>query len=223
MQQAFYSDDILEFKINHKWIKGNLKNIIIDENKYILSFDKEDQKTFELQSQQLLINSYKPESIIKNLEISFSHNQRVEFYDESSNSWTEGTIQTINKDFYLIAYATKDSLNNSKILFKNNIRPLSDDRELLKLNISHLQCFSLKDFETFSNPEKYSKKFIKKLINLLKDKIYIVFLNNNFELFIFFKENENSNTANKEIIDGLINVAVKHFHEVDKINKKLFK
>lgn len=223
MQKAFYSDDILEFKINHKWIKGNLKNIIIDENKYILSFDKEDQKTFELQGQQLLINSYKPESIIKNLEISFSHNQRVEFYDESSNSWTEGTIQTINKDFYLISYATKGSLNNSKILFKNNIRPLSDDRELLKLNISHLQCFSLKDFETFSNPEKYSKKFIKKLINLLKDKIYIVFLNNNFELFIFFKENENCNTANKEIIDGLINVAVKHFHEVDKINKKLFK
>ena len=222
MQKAFYSDDILEFKINHKWIKGNLKNIIIDENKYILSFDKEDQKTFELQSQQLLINSYKPESIIKNSEIAFSHNQRVEFYDESSNSSTEGTIQTINKDFYLISYATKGSLNNSKILFKNNIRPLSDDRELLKLNITHLQCFSLKDFETFSSPEKYAKKFIKKLINLLKDKIYIVFLNNNFELFIFFKENEN-NTVNKEIIDGLINVAVKHFHEMDKVNKKLFK
>ena len=221
MQKAFYSDDILEFKINHKWIKGNLKNIIIDENKYILSFDKEDQKTFELQSQQLLINSYKPESIIKNLEISFSHNQRVEFYDESSNSWTEGTIQTINKDFYLISYATKGSLNNSKILFKNNVRPLSNDKDLLKLNINNLECFSLKDFENFSNPEKYAKKFVNKLIKLLNDQIYMAFLNRNFDLFIFSKDNNNS--VNKDIINGLIEVAVKHFNEIDKVNKKLFK
>ena len=32
MQKAFYSDDIMEFKINHKWSKGKLKDILIDQN-----------------------------------------------------------------------------------------------------------------------------------------------------------------------------------------------
>jgi hypothetical protein len=221
MQKAFYSDDLLEFKINHKWTTGNLKDIIKDENKFILSLNKENQKLFEYQNPILLINCYKLESLLKNSESSFSHNQRVEFFDETSNSWTEGTIETINKDFYLISYATKGSLNNSKILFKNNIRPLSNDKDLLKLNINNLQCFSLKDFQKFSNPEKYAKKFVKKLTKLLNDKISVVFLNRNFDLFIF--SNDNSNSVKQEIIDGLIDVAVKHFHKIDKENKKLFK
>jgi hypothetical protein len=133
----------------------------------------------------------------------------------------EGTIQSMKKDFYLINYTTKDRLNNSKIFFKNNIRPLSDDKEVLKLNINNLYCFSLKEFEIFSNPEKYAKKFIKKLINVLNDRIYFSFMNKDFDLFIF--TNGNQNLINSEIINGLIDVAIKHFHEVDKINKKLFK
>ena len=221
MQKAFYPDDLLEFKINHKWTTGNLKNIIKDDNKFILSLNKENQQLFEYQNPILLINCYKLESLLKNSDSSFSHNQRVEFFDEASNSWIEGTIETNNKDFYLISYATKGSLNNSKILFKNNIRPLSNDKDLLKLNINNLQCFSLKDFENFSNPEKYAKKFVKKLTTLLNDKISVVFLNRNFDLFIFSKDNNNS--VKQEIIDGLIDVAVKHFHKIDKENKKLFK
>ena len=217
MQKAFYPDDLLEFKINHKWTTGNLKNIIKDDNKFILSLNKENQQLFEYQNPILLINCYKLESLLKNSDSSFSHNQRVEFFDEASNSWIEGTIETNNKDFYLISYATKGSLNNSKILFKNNIRPLSNDKDLLKLNINNLQCFSLKDFENFSNPEK----FVKKLTTLLNDKISVVFLNRNFDLFIFSKDNNNS--VKQEIIDGLIDVAVKHFHKIDKENKKLFK
>ncbi len=221
MQKVFYPDDILEFKINHKWVAGNLKNISKDENKYILSLDKEDQKLFEHQNPILLINNYKLESLFNNSETSFSNNQRVEFFDDSSNSWAEGTIQTINNNIFLISYATKGSLNNSKILFKNNVRPLSNDKDLLKLNINNLECFSLKDFENFSNPEKYAKKFVNKLIKLLNDQIYMAFLNRNFDLFIFSKDNNNS--VNKDIINGLIEVAVKHFNEIDKVNKKLFK
>lgn len=221
MQKVFYPDDILEFKINHKWVAGNLKNISKDENKYILSLDKEDQKLFEHQNPILLINNYKLESLFNNSETSFSNNQRVEFFDDSSNSWAEGTIQTINNNIFLISYATKGSLNNSKILFKNNVRPLSNDKDLLKLNINNLECFSLKDFENFSNPEKYAKKFVNKLIKLLNDQIYMAFLNRNFDLFIFSKDNNNS--VNKDIINGLIEVGVKHFNEIDKVNKKLFK
>ena len=71
---------------------------------------------------------------------------------------------------------------------------------------------------------KYAKKFIKKLINLFNEKIYFVFLNNNYDLFIFSSEDENENSLiNKNVIDGLIDVAFNHFKDFDKSNKKIFK
>ena len=223
MQKVFYSDDIMEFKINHKWSKGKLKDILIDQNKYVLFIEKGEDK-LEYQNPILLINNYDAPSLIKKFDENFSPNQRVEFFEESNNSWTEGIIKTKNNDFYLISYSTKTNLNNSKILFKNNIRSLTNDRDLLKLDLNKAQGFSLKNFETLSNPKKYAKKFIKKLIKLLNDKIFIVFLNNNLDLFIFSQDNEQENNIiNKDVIDGLIDVAVKHFKEMDRENKKLFK
>ena len=189
MQKAFYSDDIMEFKINHKWSKGKLKDILIDQNKYVLFIEKGEDK-LEYQNPILLINNYYAPSLIKKFYENFSPNQRVEFFEESNNSWTEGIIKTKNNDFYLISYSTKTNLNNSKILFKNNIRSLTNDRDLLKLDLNKAQGFSLKNFETLSNPKKYAKKFIKKLIKLLNDKIFFAFLNNNLELFIFIHDNE---------------------------------
>ena len=223
MQKVFYSDDIMEFKINHKWSKGKLKDILIDQKKYVLFIEKGEDK-LEYQNPILLINNYDAPSLIKKFDENFSPNQRVEFFEESNNSWTEGIIKTKNNDFYLISYSTKANLNNSKILFKNNIRSLTNDRDLLKLDLNKAQGFSLKNFETLSNPKKYAKKFIKKLIKLLNDKIFIVFLNNNLDLFIFSQDNEQENNIiNKDVIDGLIDVAVKHFKEMDRENKKLFK
>ena len=60
---------------------------------------------------------------------------------------------------------------------------------------------------------------------MLSEKIFLIFLNNNFDLFIFSKENENENNnlVKKEVITGLINIAIKHFKDIDKENKKLFK
>jgi len=222
MQKIFYSDDLMEFKINNKWVKGNLKDIIIEQNKYILSLDKEKEK-YEHQNPILSINNYNLESII-NSEKEYSPNQRIEFFEESSNSWSEGTIKTKNNDFYIISYVSKTSLNNSKILYKNDIRPLTNNNDIVKLNISNAQCYSLKNFENLSNPIKYSKRFIKKLINLLKQKIFFVFLNDNLNLFIFSNESENDNfLINNDVITGLIDVAFKHFKDIDKTNKKLFK
>ena len=224
MQKAFYSDDLMEFKINHKWQNGYLKDIIIDQNKYILRLEKTEEK-IELQNQILLINNFNTSSIIKNFDQEYLPNDRVEFFDESSNSWTEGTIKTKNNNFYLICYTTIKSLNNSKILYKENIRPIANDSDLLKLNLKHAKCFSLKNFETLSNPTKYAKIFIKKLLSILNKEINFVFLNKNYDLFIFSieNENENINLINKDVIDGLIEVAMNHFKEVDKSNKKLFK
>ena len=224
MQKAFYTNDIVEFKINNNWKKGNLKDIIIEQKIFILSLEKEEDK-YDYHNQILLINNYDDQSIIKNSNQNYSQNQKIEFFDELSKSWIEGTIKTKNNDFYVVTYVTDAISNNSKILYKNNIRPLHEGKNILKLNINNVQCYSLKDLENLSNPTKYAKKFIKKLINLLSEKIFLIFLNNNFDLFIFSKENENENNnlVKKEVITGLINIAIKHFKDIDKENKKLFK
>ena len=226
MQKVLCSDDIMEFKINQRWIRGFIKDIDISEKKFILSIENsKDNNLVELQNQPLLINNYTTEYILQNLDQDFSQNQIVEFFDDSSNSWIGGTIKTKNNDFYIISYLTKDSYNNSKIVYKNNIRPVTTDNNILSLNLNNAQCYSLKNFEIFSDPMKYARKFIKRLINLLNREIFYIFLNSNFDLFIFTIENknENDNLINNEVINGLIDIAYKHFENVDKVNKKLFK
>ena len=214
----------MEFKIDHKWSRGSIKDIILDQKKFILSLKNKDN-ILELQNETLLINNLNSESLIKIIEAEYSPNQRVEFYEETSNSWIEGAIKAKNNDFYIITYSTKTSLNNSKILYKNNIRPITNSKSQMKLNLNHVKNFTLKNFENLSNPTKYAKKFIKKLLNLLNEKIYFIFLNNSFDLFIFITEEENRNNIliNYNVINGLIEVAFNHFKDVDKANKKIFK
>ena len=67
MQKAFYSEDIMEFKINHKWLRGSIKDIILEQNKFILSLEKEDN-ILEHQNDILLINNLISESLIKIIE-----------------------------------------------------------------------------------------------------------------------------------------------------------
>lgn len=223
MQKAFYDEDIMEFKINNKWSKGKLKDIIINQNKYIVSLEK-GEDNYEIQNKTLLINSFNVDSIIKNIGSEYNQDQKVEYFDEASNSWNLGTIKKKNKDFYIISYEAKPNVNNSKILYRNSLRPITNDKDILKLNLNQVKVYSLKNFETLSNPMKYMKKFIKKLINLFADKIYFIFLNNNYDLFIFGAENENEKSlVNKVVINGLIDVAINHFKDFDKSNKKLFK
>ena len=223
MQKVFYSDEIMEFKINQRWLRGIIKDIDISGKKFILELENNKDNPIEIENQSLLINNCTTESIIKNLEQEFSQNQSVEFYDDSVNSWIEGTIKTKNKDFYIISYSTKESMNNSKVLYKNNIRPVTGNKDILKLNMKNAQSFSLKSFEIFSNPLKYAKIFIKKLVSLLGKEIFFIFLNSNFDLFIFTIENKSDNLVNNEVINGLIDIAYKHFENADKINRKLFK
>jgi hypothetical protein len=57
MLKSLYSDDLIEFKDNNKWIKGNLKDIILNEKKFVLSLEKENEKSFEHTSETLFINN----------------------------------------------------------------------------------------------------------------------------------------------------------------------
>lgn len=143
-----------------------------------------------------------------------------------NNCWSEANIESMNNDFYIVSYANKDRLNNTKILYKNNIRNLTNDSDLVKLNLEKAHSYSLKNFEKFSNPIKLAKKFINKLLNILGNKIFFTFLNDNLDLFLFINETEKENEFNNsqnEIMNGLIEVAMKHFEEMEKSDKKLFK
>lgn len=222
MQKSFFPDDIMEFKLNNKWVKGNIKDILISENKFVLNLSNLNQN-YEHKNSVLIFNNYSFDTIKKNLEKNFEINQRIEFYDEINNSWQEANIETKNNDFYIISYANKNSMNNTKILYKNNIRALTNNNDMIKLNLEKVKIFSLKKFEKFENCLKYCKKLVKKLVNILKDKILYTFMNENLDLFIFWINNENDNLNENEIINGLIDIGFKHFEEIDKKNKKLFK
>lgn len=222
MQKSFFPDDIMEFKLNNKWVKGNIKDILISENKFVLNLSNLNQN-YEHKNSILIFNNYSFDTIKKNLEKNFEINQRIEFYDEINNSWQEANIETKNNDFYIISYANKNSMNNTKILYKNNIRALTNNNDMIKLNLEKVKIFSLKKFEKFENCLKHCKKFVKKLVNILKDKILYTFMNENLDLFIFWINNENDNLNENEIINGLIDIGFKHFEEIDKKNKKLFK
>ncbi len=225
MKKAFYPDDIMEFKLNNKWIKGSLKDINKSQNKFILSLDNNPQN-YEHKNISLIFNNFSIETIIKSSEKNFTVNQRIEFYDMENNCWSEANIESMNNDFYIVSYANKDRLNNTKILYKNNIRNLTNDSDLVKLNLEKAHSYSLKNFEKFSNPIKLAKKFINKLLNILGNKIFFTFLNDNLDLFLFINETEKENEFNNsqnEIMNGLIEVAMKHFEEMEKSDKKLFK
>ena len=222
MQKSFFPDDIMEFKLNNKWVQGNIKDILISENKFVLNLSNLNQN-YDHKNSVLIFNNYSFDTIKKNLEKNFEINQRIEFYDEINNSWQEANIETKNNDFYIISYANKNSMNNTKILYKNNIRALTNNNDMIKLNLEKVKIFSLKKFEKFENCLKYCKKLVKKLVNILKDKILYTFMNENLDLFIFWINNENDNLNENEIINGLIDIGFKHFEEIDKKNKKLFK
>ena len=154
MKKSFYPDDIMEFKLNNKWIRGSIKNIIKSENKYILSLENSSSENFEHNNSLLIFNNFSIETILKNTEKNFAVNQRVEFFDVENNSWSEANIESMNNDFYIVSYANKDRLNNTKILYKNNIRNLTNEADFIKLNIDKVHCYSLKYFEKFINPIK---------------------------------------------------------------------
>ena len=173
----------------------------------------------------LVVNNFSIETLLKSSKQNFNENERVEFYDTDNNCWSPANIESMNKDFYIVSYADKTSLNNTKIIYKNNLRPLTND--IISLELRNAYSYSLQNFKKFTNPLKFAKKFISKLLIVLNEKILYTFLNDNFELFLFMnesqKENDPNNSQNEIIINGLIEVAIKHFEEIEKMNKNIFK
>ena len=225
MKKSFYPDDIMEFKLNNKWFKGSLKDIKKSEKKYILSLDNSQTQDLEHKDHILVVNNFSIETLLKSSKQNFNENERVEFYDTDNNCWSPANIESMNKDFYIVSYADKTSLNNTKIIYKNNLRPLTND--IISLELRNAYSYSLQNFKKFTNPLKFAKKFISKLLIVLDEKILYTFLNDNFELFLFMnesqKENDPNNSQNEIIINGLIEVAIKHFEEIEKMNKNIFK
>ena len=221
MKKIIYYSEELEIFHDDSWVKCNLLDILKDKNKYILSFDKETRKTSEYENNILLIHNYDYEKMIKDSK--FERGQNVEFFNESIDAWSEGTIKSCKNDFYIIDYISKKNENKTKILYKNNIRTKAENEQLIKLDIQHVDVYNLQKFECLQNPLKSIKIFLKKLANLFDDNISYIFLNSKFEIFIFNSDNDKNKAYNKEVIQGLMDVAFKHFKEIDKLNSQLFK
>ena len=166
MKKSFYPDDIMEFKLNNKWFKGSLKDIKKSEKKYILSLDNSQTQDLEHKDHILVVNNFSIETLLKSSKQNFNENERVEFYDTDNNCWSPANIESMNKDFYIVSYADKTSLNNTKIIYKNNLRPLTND--IISLELRNAYSYSLKKFKKFTNPLKFAKKFISKLLAFCK-------------------------------------------------------
>ena len=162
MKKSFYPDDIMEFKLNNKWFKGSLKDINKSEKKYILSLDNSQTQDLEHKDHILVVNNFSIETLLKSSKQNFNENERVEFYDTDNNCWSPANIESMNKDFYIVSYADKTSLNNTKIIYKNNLRPLTND--IISLELRNAYSYSLQNFKKFTNPLKFAKKFISKLL-----------------------------------------------------------
>ena len=57
MQKSFFPDDIMEFKLNNKWVKGNIKDILISENKFVLNLSNLNQN-YDHKNSVLIFNNY---------------------------------------------------------------------------------------------------------------------------------------------------------------------
>lgn len=233
MQKIFSPSDILEFKIDNKWQMGTLQDINISENKFQIFLSKENT-TVDHISPSLSINTLNLDTILSSDKTIYKVEDKVEFFDDSTHGWIEGKIKNSNGDFFLINFNfnTKNTFNNndSKIIHKNNLRPVTKSNDVIKFGIDSAEVYELKNFEELSDPVKLGKKTAKQLIELFNEEISFIFLNDKLQLFIFRNKSFNSNSNNngnnmikKDIIEGLINIAFKHFEEIDQKNQKLFK
>lgn len=225
MQKLYTSKEPLEFYINNKWQQGELHNINIPSNtfKILLSQNK---SLISHQSTSLQINTINIQNILSNSSNSYNVNDKVEFYDENTKGWIEGSIKSIKGDFFVINYNIKNNFDNSKIIYKNNLRPTTKEQDIIKLSMDCINCYELKDkFKELSNPEKCAKKLSKEIIEIFGKEIKYIFLGENLEMFILKDKKllNNNSLLKSEIIEELIKIAVKHFEEIEQNRQKVLK
>lgn len=227
MQKIFESNDTLEFKLNNKWQMGELHSINVPENKFQIFLTK-DNSVIEHHSSSILLNTLDMDTIISNFSKTYQKDEKIEFYDEESKGWTEGKIKEVGGEFFVINYCSKSGFSeSSKIVNKNNLRPITKSQNILKFSLEAVECFDLKQFENLSKPEKYCKKLAMQLIDIFKDEIKFIFFGKNLKMLVFteskkelIKNKNKENLFKKEIIEGMINICFKHYEEIDKKNQK---
>jgi len=203
-----------EFKINDKWINGELLEIDIENHKYlikILSFNK----IIEHKNKYLIFHCPNIRDIMGNYSHKFKINEQVEFFDNILKIWFRGEIKNIQGDFYLINYMADANLYNSKIVHLNNIRLIPKEKETYKFDIDKCRKFSLESFQSLNNYKECQFKFceqIKKIFNDLIEKIFI----SEDNLYIFEKI-INENPLNYDMIKNMILIAKEHFEEMEKL------
>ena len=218
-----------EFKINDKWITGELIDIDLDNQKYIIKLSLIN-KTYEHKNKYLIYHCPNIRDIMNNNNNQFTINDRMEFYDNNLNIWFKGEIKNIQGDFYLINYIVNANLCNSKIVHFNNIRLIPKEKETYKFDIDKCKKFSLNCFNDLNNNKECQIILCKQIKKIFNNEIEKIFVSED-NLFLFEKL-RNENPLNNDMIKNMIIISKEHFEEMEKLrnidlndnnNKKIFK
>ena len=205
-----------EFKINHKWINGEIIDIDKLNNIFLIKPYNENE-LIEMKNSNIIfyneiINNILNESNYNN--INFNVNENVEFYDSNLKCFLNGVITSKKGKFYCIKYINDKALYNSQIIYENNIRKKLNNRDLIKLNINNFQEINLNNYDISID---ISKNIIKQFYNLFENDIEYIFLNkDNSKIFIYC----NHDKINEELIDELIKVTLEFYKDVDNLFEK---
>ena len=203
-----------EFKINDKWINGELIEIDLEHQKYLIKIISLN-RIIEHKNKYLIFHCPNIRDIMGNYTHKFKINEQVEFFDNILNTWFRGEIKNIQGDFYLINYMADANLYNSKIVHLNNIRLIPKEKETYKFDIDKCRKFSFENFQSLNNHKECEFKFCEQIKKIFNDSIEKIFISEDY-LYIFEKI-RNENPLNSDMINNMILIAKEHFEEMEKL------
>ena len=150
-----------EFKINNKWEIGELVNIDIDNHKYYIKVQKNQDETKIIEYDNKVLTCLNQNAPISKEEEMFNLGEEVEFYN--GECWIKGTIKAKKGKMYVVSYVTGSNFTNSKIMYISSIRKITPSSMTTTLNLDNCTVVSIEKFQKLSYPNKFIKKFLSKL------------------------------------------------------------
>ena len=199
-----------EFKINNCWEIGSLLDVDINSQKYFIKIEEEENKSKIIEYQNQFLYIRKQNNNFKNKpEQGYRINELVEVLN--NKKWCVGSILSQKGNFYLISILAKGN-QTEKFFHENFIRPLTEEKNMIKLNLQSCKRISLEIFQNFVKKENYIRRMINKFKKIfLPEEIQYLF-HSNLNLYLF------GSNVEEELINSLIQVSFEHFSELEAKN-----
>ena len=196
-----------EFKINNKWEIGELVNIDINNHKYYIKVQKNQDETKIIEYDNKVLTCLNQNAPISQEEEMFNLGEEVEFYN--GECWMKGTIKAKKGKMYVVSFVTSSNCTNSKIMYISCIRKITPSSMTTTLNLDNCTVVSIEKFQKLSYPNKLIKKFLSKLKKIFTtNEIEFIFYSN-FNLYLF------GSSIEKELIEKMINISYEHFTSIE--------